>query len=307
LTDGDTVLPPAPEGFRTGYVAILGEPNVGKSTLLNLLVGQKISIVTNTPQTTRHRILGIRTTAECQMIFVDTPGIVTPRYRLHEAMMHSVEAAQADADLVLLLIDGSDKAHSAPGENRAVGDLLRNTRSPVYLVINKVDLLPKEKLIPIMAAYAEYFAFAEIFPVSAKTGEGCEELLTFIPRRLPVHPPLYPADMLSEHSERFFVAEIIREKIFEAFREEIPYSTSVDIVDFKEGKKDEIHAEIYVERESQKGIIIGRNGAALKDIGVRARKDIEAFLGRPVNLHLFVKVREKWRESEEWLKRLGYT
>lgn len=294
--------------FKTGYVAIIGDPNVGKSTLLNGLIGQKISIVTNKPQTTRHKILGILSKEGYQIIFLDTPGLLKPKYLMHEAMMRFAQSAIADADVVLFMIDATDPKTGREIEHDVAFRTLKDLKKDIYLVINKIDLVNKMDTLPIIAFYSQRYPFKEIFPISALNLQGTNELLAAIIETLPVHPPFYPLDIVSEHSERFFVSEIIREKIFEKFRDEIPYSTTVDIIDFKEqeGRKDVINAEIYIERESQKGILIGKQGKALKEIGELARKDIELFLDRPVFLELHVKVREKWREKKEWLKRLGY-
>jgi GTPase len=294
--------------FRSGYVTIIGDPNVGKSTLMNGLLKQKISIVTNKPQTTRHRILGILSTDSFQMVFLDTPGIITPRYLLHEAMMRSATSAIGDADVLLFMIDATDPK-IGPGVAKAEAfKKLEGLRTPIFLVVNKIDLVPKAQLLPIIGAYAAAYPFTEVFPVSALKGEGTEELVAALVPLLPVHPPFYPTDIVSEHSERFFVSEIIREKIFLSCREEIPYSTTVDIVEFKEreGGKWFISADVIVERDSQKGIMIGKKGAMLKEIGHLARKEIEAFIDHPVFLELHVKVREKWREKDEWVRRLGY-
>jgi len=295
-------------GFKAGYVAIVGDPNVGKSTLMNGLVGQKISIVTNKPQTTRHKVLGILSREDHQIIFLDTPGLLQPKYLLHEAMMRFAQSAIEDADVVLFMIDVTDPKMGEEVEYNAAFRRLKDLKKPVFLVINKIDLVTKEEVLLVIAFYSNKYPFKEIFPISALNLFGTTELVNFLVKELPEHPPYYPPDVVSEQPERFFVGEIIREKIFEKFKEEIPYSTTVDIIEFKEqaGKKDVIHAEIYVERESQKGILIGKKGLALKEVGTSARKDIEAFLGRPVFLELHVKVREKWREKEEWLRRLGY-
>ena len=294
--------------FRTGYVAIVGEPNVGKSTLMNALIGQKISIVTSKPQTTRHRILGILTGERYQIVFLDTPGLLKPRYLLHEAMMGFARSAMEDADLILYMIQTSDSLKGGGSEHEVGLQFLRTSTKPVFLVINKIDLVKREEILGMIGLYSEKYPFKEIFPISALNLDGTAELLQSIVNELPAHPPFYPVDIVSEHKERFFVSEIIREKIFETFRDEIPYSTTVDIVEFREqaGRKDVVHAEIYVERDSQKGILIGKQGKALKQLGELARKEIEDFLGRPVFLELHVKVREKWREKQEWLKRLGY-
>jgi GTP-binding protein Era len=300
---------PPETGFRSGYVVIIGVPNVGKSTLLNKLIGQKLSIVTAKPQTTRHRILGILSQKNAQVIFVDTPGLLTPTYRLQETMMQSAHAAIAEADLVLFMTD-FPKLRSQDDPGRAIAlRALQTCRRPVYLVINKVDVVSREEALTAIAIAAQTYPFKEVFPISALEGRGVGELLASVISELPDHPPYYPPDILSEHSERFFVSEIIREKIFEQYAEEIPYSTTVDVIDFQErkGRKDLINAEIYVERDSQKGILIGKGGKALKEIGEKARKDIEHLLDRPVFLELHVKVREQWRNKEEWLKRLGYT
>jgi len=307
MTESERAVP-SPSSFRCGYVAIIGKPNVGKSTLMNALIGQKISIVTRKPQTTRHKILGILTRDSDQMIFLDTPGLMKPEYRLHDAMMDAARSAIVDADVVLLMIDAADPGKGQDMEDEPAFALLRVCRAPVFLVINKLDLVKPESILPVIASYAGEFAFKEIFPVSALQLIGTPELLDGLSRELPVHPAYYPAESLSEHSERFFVAELIREKIFEKFRDEIPYSTAVQIADFREleGRKDLIQAEIYVERDSQKGTLIGKDGSALKEVGELARREIEAFLGRPVYLELHVKVEGQWRKKDQWLKRFGY-
>jgi len=299
----------SPEGFRAGYVAIIGEPNVGKSTLLNGLLGQKISIVTPKPQTTRHKILGILSGEGHQIIFLDTPGLITPKYALHEAMMRAASLAMDDADLLILMIDGSRSRPPDDATMAALLSQLQQRQKPVYLVINKVDLVNKDSLLPLIGQYAKSFSFREIIPLSALTRRGTETLVQIMVRDLPLHPPYYPLDIISEAHQRFFVAEIVREKIFLKCREEIPYSASVDIVEFKEreGGKWFISADLYVEKPSQKGILIGKKGAMLRAVGALARKDIERFLDHPVFLELHVKVRENWRQDEEWLHRLGYT
>jgi GTPase len=302
-------IQPIPRNFKAGYVAIVGEPNVGKSTLMNGLLQQKISIVTPKPQTTRHRILGILSCEAYQVVFLDTPGIITPKYALHDAMMHSSSSAIDDADIILLMIDA---AHPRKAEEATMLGLLTKLQSagaPVVLVINKVDLVQKDSLLPLIDSYARAFSFREIFPLSALKLEGTAPLVETIVRDLPVHPPYYPLDIVSEAHQRFFVGEIIREKIFLRCRDEVPYSTSVDVVEFKEREEGKwyISADVYVEKESQKGILIGKKGAMLKEVGRVARRDIEQFLDHPVFLELHVKVRENWREDEQWLRRLGYT
>lgn len=299
----------SPADFRAGYAAIIGEPNVGKSTLLNGLLGQKISIVTPKPQTTRHKILGILSGESHQIIFLDTPGLIRPRYALHKAMMRAATVAMDDADLLLLMIDGANPRPPDEPTTAALLAQIGQLGKPVYLVINKVDLIQKETLLPVIDQYAKALPFREIVPLSALTRRGTETLVELLVRDLPRHPPYFPLDIVSEAHQRFFVAEIVREKIFLKCREEIPYSASVDIVEFKEreGEKWFISADIYVEKASQKGILIGKKGAMLRAVGQLARKDIERFLDHPVFLELHVKVRENWREDEQWLSRLGYT
>jgi GTP-binding protein Era len=317
-----TAATPTPPVFRCGYVAIIGEPNVGKSTLMNGLLQQKISIVTKKPQTTRHRILGILTTPAYQAVFLDTPGIIQPRYALHEAMMESAASAVSDADLILFMVDAARPAPGGDSPEDAILAQLGASGRPVYLLLNKVDLVDKALLLPLIDRYSGRYPFKEIFPVSALTLDGTGGLMASVSSELPVHPPLYPADIVSEHNERFFVAEIIREKIFIRCQEEVPYSTTVEITEFIERgaaaagegeppKKRKplkwfISADIYVERDSQKGILIGKKGGMLKEIGEIARRDIERFLGHQVFLDLHVKVRPGWRGDKEWLQRLGY-
>lgn len=298
----------ADRSFRAGYVAIIGEPNVGKSTLMNALLQQKLSIVTPKPQTTRHKIIGILSTEMYQIMFLDTPGLLKPQYLLQERMMESARRAIQDADLLLLLIDATKASIGGDRKGDPALAMLGQSKKPAFLVINKIDLINKGTLLPVMDAYSKLYPFKEIIPISALTLEGVEKLKELIINALPEHPPYYPADAVSDHSERFFVAEIIREKIFEAYRQEVPYSTAVEIVEFKEreGQKDFISAEIYVERESQKAILIGKKGQALKEIGERARKEIELFLDRPVFLELHVKVKKDWRNDKALLEKMGY-
>jgi GTP-binding protein Era len=292
-----------PPDHRAGYVAIVGRPNVGKSTLLNTLLGQKLSIVSPKPQTTRHRVLGILNEEKAQVIFLDTPGVIEPQYLLHRSMMRAVEEALQDADVVLLLVD----ATRFDPQDRSL-DHLKGISRPVLLAVNKMDAVRQEEAIPIVAHYTDRFAFSEVIPISALTGYNVPLLKERLLEYLPFGPPFYPKDVISAHPERFFVAELIREKIFELFEEEIPYSTQVNIVAFEErpGQKDFIDAEIVVERPSQKAILIGKGGRAIKTIGMRARQEIEAFLGRPVYLQLHVKVRPDWRKKASHLRSYGY-
>jgi len=314
LNDGVAYMDDAqniPGDFRCGYVTIIGEPNVGKSTLLNALIGQKISIVTSKPQTTRHRILGILSEDAYQIIFLDTPGIIRPRYLLQEVMMQFASRAMEDADVLLFMTDVSRGLPDPPRESGTREEALARLRElgkPVFLVLNKIDLIRKENLLRLIEQYNGMFPFTETFPVSALQGEGTAELLTTLVPMLPHHPPFYPVDIVSEHHERFFISEIIREKVFDRYKEEVPYSATVEVVEFKEreGGKWFISADISVERDSQKGIIIGKKGAALKEVGRIARKEIEEFLRHPVFLELHVRVRKDWRQDEQWVRRLGY-
>jgi GTP-binding protein Era len=292
---------------KAGYVAIVGEPNVGKSTLLNALLNQKLSIVSRRPQTTRQRVLGILSTDAVQIVFLDTPGILRPKYLLHEKMVHSAHLALRDADVVLLLTEASSGTELPPVVEQAVSGVAGEKK--LLLVINKVDTVQRQAVLPTIDHFARTGRFTDIIPVSALKGENLPDLLKTIIQYLPEHPPFYPPDAVSEQPERFFAAELIREKIFEQFHEEVPYSTAVQIVDFKEKEqgKTYISADIIVERDSQKGILIGKGGIALKKIGQSARVNIEQMVGRPVFLDLHVKVREKWRDNEAFLKRLGYS
>ncbi|MBI3586391.1 MAG: GTPase Era [Ignavibacteriales bacterium] len=293
--------------YKAGYVAIVGEPNVGKSTLMNALLQQKISIVTSKPQTTRQRVLGILSRDDAQIIFLDTPGLLKPKYLLHEKMVQSAEMALEDADVILVLIEISSGADLPQVVEQRLEKFSKTKH--IFLVINKVDTVDRNEALPIIEAFAQRRIFQNIIPISALKNENLEGLLRIIIDKLPVHPPFYPLDIASEQPEKFFVAELIRERIFEQFHEEIPYSTAVEIIEYKEREagKTYINADVIVERDSQKGIIIGRGGTALKRVGQRARVEIESFIGSQVYLDLHVKVRENWREKESLLKKLGYT
>ena len=291
--------------FKSGYVAIVGKPNVGKSTLINDFLGCKLSIVTPKPQTTRKKIMGVLTKEDYQIVFYDTPGIMEPKYELQKYMVKEAYAAIEDADVILMMAE--------PFEPPAVKDeelfeKLSHLNIPVILAINKVDLVEKDSLIPILSAYDKRFKFAEIVPISALKGTNLDLMLNLVVKYLPEGEPFYPEDYMTDYNERFLASEIIREKVFEFYGEEIPYSTTVEIEEFKEREagKDFIKAIIFVERDSQKGIIIGENGKAIKRVGVIAREEIEKQTGRKVYLELWVKVMEKWRKDKSKLYKLGY-
>ncbi len=296
------------EKFRAGYVALIGEPNVGKSTLLNAILKQKISIVTNKPQTTRHKILGIHSGEGYQIVFLDTPGIIKPKYLLQEVMMHFASQAVKDADVVLMLVDAEKVKNREYNRNNDAVERIKAANKKTFLIVNKLDLLKKEETLPMLADLQTIFPFDEIIPLSALTKFNVNELVTTLVKYLPENPPYYDTEIVSDAQERFFVSEIIREKIFEQYEQEIPYSTTVDIVDFKEREQGKyfISADIVIERDSQKGIIIGKEGKALKRLGSVARRAIEEFIGHAVFLDLHVKVRENWREDKNWLNSFGY-
>lgn len=288
--------------MKSGYVPLIGKPNVGKSTLLNRLLKKKLAITSTKPQTTRKRLLGIVTEGDCQCCFLDTPGLITPDYELQRLMVDQIKAAARDADVIVYLVDPWFKS-----EDLQIDFVRSFSKSPILCVINKIDLVPKSQLLPIINAIND-LDVQEVVPISALHGDGVDELRKTIFTYLPDGPFLFSEEDLSDSPERFFAAELIREKVFEFFKKEIPYATCVVIEEFKEREKgkDYIRALIYVERKSQKGILIGKNGEALKKIGVEARKEIEDFLGRQVFLELWVKVREKWRKDKKFLKELGY-
>ncbi len=296
--------------FRTGYAAIIGEPNAGKSTLMNAILGTKLSIVTPKPQTTRKQVLGFLTTDQYQMIFIDTPGLIKPKYLLQESMMQAAHQAIADADVVALILDVNKMLEKEHALNQPLTNLLQSIGKPVLALINKIDrIVDKKILLPLMQQLIDTSLFAEIIPISALKKNGVDDVVQTLVKYLPVHPPLYPEDYLSDMPERFFVSEIIREKIFEMYREEIPYSTEVVITEFKEREEGGgafIAADVVVERESQRKIILGAGGQSIKEIGIRARKDIEAFLEKKVFLELYVKYRENWRDDAKWIQRFGY-
>lgn len=291
--------------FRCGYVAILGRPNVGKSTLLNKILDFKLSIVSPKPQTTRHRLFGIFNNEAAQIIFLDTPGLIEPKYKLHEMLMRASENAITEADALLFMIEADEAL--AIEDFDLLENIARHSK-PIILCINKIDLVPKNRILPQIEKLSGIQSINEIVPVSALKADGIDDLLKTLTGFLPLSPALYPPDQLTTAPERFFVSEIIREKVFFQYGQEIPYSTTVQIEEFSErpGRKDYIRAAILVERQSQKGILIGKKGDALKKVGSAARIEIEAFLGRPVFLEMVVLVRPKWRDKESTLRSLGY-
>lgn len=294
----------AEAGHKAGFVNIVGNPNVGKSTLMNDLVGERISIITSKAQTTRHRIMGIVNTPEYQIVYSDTPGVLKPRYRLQESMLEFSEGALTDADILLYVTDVVED----PEKNKEFLDRVAKETIPLLLVINKVDLLKDNaELEKLVEDWKKRLPNAEIFPISAKEHFNVDNLKARIVELLPVNPPFFGKDALTDKPARFFVTEIIREKLLLNYDKEIPYSTEVLVEKFEE-KEHSIHimSVIYVERDSQKGIIIGKNGEKIKKVGIEARADIEKFFGKKVFLEMFVKVEKDWRNRENKLKAFGY-
>jgi GTP-binding protein Era len=296
--------------FRSGFVSIIGRPNAGKSTLLNALVGEKIAIVTEKPQTTRTRIQGILNVKAghgqpaCQIVFIDTPGVHRPDSRLNRKMMQEIYAALETRDLILLIVDATEKFRPA---DQHVIDLVKRYGGPVFLLLNKIDKLQKDKLLPVIAQYSQLHDFEEIIPISAAKGDGLEILKSRIVRVLPNGPRYFPEDQLTDQPERFIASEIIREKVLLKTSKEIPYAAAVLVDRYEEsGKLTRIAATIYCEREGQKAILIGKGGQKLKEIGTAARHGIEALLGRKVFLELFVKVKPGWRESPAFVEELDW-
>jgi len=291
--------------MKSGFVSILGRPNAGKSTLLNRLVGAKIAIVAEKPQTTRETIQGVVTRPEAQIIFLDSPGIHEPRNTLSRRMMREVRAALEARDLLLLVVDAT--VAFGPGDEQAL-ELIRSAGTPALLALNKIDrLADKSLLLPLIERYKQSFAFEEYLPLSALTGEGVPELVDALVARLPEGPQYFPPDHLTDQPVRHLAAELVREKVIWHTRQEVPYATAVVVEDFQESEKLlRIAATIYVEREGQKGIIIGSKGERLKHIGTEARQEMEMLFGRKVFLELHVKVRRDWRESESFVEALDW-
>ena len=291
--------------IKVGYVAIVGQPNVGKSTLLNNLLDFKVAAVTRKPQTTRHQIRGILNGEDHQIIFFDTPGLLEPKYKLQEAMRQASFRSLKDADLVLFMVAAAREPHAF---DTKLLNQIHDFNSSIILVLNKMDIISKNQVLPVMEYYSQLGTLKSIMPISALKKDGLDSLKEEILSALPTGQPFYDDDQIMDHPARFIVSELIREKIFQRYGEEIPYATTVQIDEFKERKdgKDFIRAIIYVEKASQKGILIGKKGAALKDVGRIARQEIEHLLDRKVFLELWVKVKEKWRQDEKMLKEFGY-
>lgn len=291
--------------FKSGFAAVVGRPNVGKSTLINSLIGQKVVIMSDKPQTTRNKILCVLTHEDAQIIFIDTPGIHKPKHKLGEYMVRSAESSLAEVDIVLFVVDASEK--SGPGE-KYILERLANIKTPVILVINKIDKVKKEALLELINFYSKAYAFAGIVPVSALEKDNLKALIGEIKSRLNSGPMYYPDDMITDQPERLLFAELIREKVLQLTREEIPHAIAVDIEEVTKRTNDNVYirATIYVERDSQKGIVIGAKGALLKQIGQEAREDIERLMGSKIFLDLWVKVKKDWRNRDSLLKMFGF-
>ncbi len=290
--------------FQSGFAAIIGRPNVGKSTLVNRLVGQKVAIVSPRPQTTRNRVQGIVNREGAQLVLIDTPGLHKPSTALGRQMMEEVQQALDGIDVLAVMVDASEE--TGPGDRRAL-ERVRQFQGPAFLILNKIDLMPKSRLLPRIGALRAEAEFAEIVPVSALTGDGVPRLLDQFIKHLPAGEPYFPPDQFTDQPERFLAAEIIREKTIAATREEVPHAVAALVESFEESEKlIRIRAMLYVEREGQKGILIGRGGEMLKKIGTAARRELEQLLGVKVFLELYVKVRRRWRDSPDLVRQLDW-
>ncbi len=288
--------------FKSGFVSIIGKPNAGKSTLMNALVGERLSIITSKAQTTRHRIFGILTGEDFQLVYSDTPGIIDPQYTLQESMMNFVMESLRDADVILWVVELGEKF-----DGSEILERIQKSGIPVILVVNKVDLGKGSQVEDKLNYWKETVEVQDIIGVSALEKVNTDTLFDLILKHTPEHPPYFPKDQLTDKPERFFAAEIVREKIFLNYKKEVPYSCEVVVTEFKEDESIiRMRAEIYVERKSQKGIIIGKGGAALKKVGIEARKDMEEFFQKQVHLETFVKVEDDWRKKNKPLQRFGY-
>lgn len=291
------------EKHKSGFVSIVGNPNVGKSTLMNAWVGERLSIITSKAQTTRHRILGIISGDHYQMVLSDTPGVIKPNYEMQSSMMDFVKGALKDSDILIYMIEIGEREM----KDSSLFERIKTSNIPVLLLINKIDTADQHTLLTALEYWKEILPKAKIFPISAITGFSVKEVLNYIIEILPQGPAFYPKDQLTDKPERFFVNEAIREQILQFYSKEIPYAVEVDTEDFIEEKKIiKLRSVIMVERDTQKGIIIGHKGSALKRVGVGARKTLEAFFGKKVHLELYVKVNKDWRNNSNQLKRFGY-
>lgn len=292
-------------GYKSGFVSIIGRPNVGKSTFLNRVIGQKIAIMSDKPQTTRNKIQGVYTTESAQIIFIDTPGIHKPKHKLGDFMMKVAHNTLKEVDLILFMINAEERLGRG---DEFIMERLKETDTPVFLVINKIDRVHPDDLLPLIDQYRERFDFQEIVPISALQGNNVEALLDQIQSYLPEGPQYYPSDQVTDHPERFIISELVREKVLQLTREEVPHSVAVviDSIERRENKAVYVAATIVVERDSQKGIIIGKQGKMLKEIGKRARVDIENLLGSKVFLELWVKVQKDWRNRLSQLRDFGF-
>lgn len=290
--------------FHSGFIAIVGRPNVGKSTFLNRVIGQKIAIMSDKPQTTRNKIQGVYTTKDAQIVFIDTPGIHKPQNKLGDFMMESALSALKEVDAVLFMVNATE--HRGAGDNFII-DQLKNVDKPIYLLINKIDEISPDDIMPIIEQYKNALEFKDVYPISALQGNNVPELIDTLIKELPNGPQYYPADEVTDHPERFVISELIRQKVLELTRQEIPHSTAVVIESIKtEESLLRIRATIIVERDGQKGIVIGKGGSMLKKIGTLARKDIENMMGNKVFLELWVKVEPHWRDKANLLNSYGY-
>ena len=292
-------------GYKSGFAALVGRTNVGKSTLLNRMIGRKVAIVSDKPQTTRNKILGVLTADDYQVVFLDTPGFHKPKHRLGEHLVQVALKALREVDIILFLVEADHPP--GPGDLFII-DKLKEIKTPVLLVINKVDLVKREELLPLIEQYSKLYDFAEVVPVSALTGDNVAKLLELIARYLPAGPQYYPEDMITDRPESFIMAELIREKVLELTSQEVPHSVAVVIEELKQRPNGvvAVRALIYTERESQKGILIGKGGSMLKKIGQSAREEVENLLGSKIYLELWVKVKEDWRNREGQLRYFGY-
>lgn len=294
------------KSFKSGFVTIVGRPNVGKSTFLNNVIGQKIAIMSDKPQTTRNKVQGVYTTDDSQIIFIDTPGIHKPKHKLGEFMLKVSKNALREVEAIMFMVNATQKLGAG---DKYIMEMLKGTKTPVFLVVNKIDAVHPDELLEFIESFKSEFDFAEIIPISALQGNNVPKLLDTLKSYLPEGPQYYPADQVTDHPERFIIAELIREKVLHLTRDEVPHSVAVEIEKIsKDKEKDLVHinASIIVERDSQKGIVIGKRGALLKEIGTRARKDIETLLGSKVYLELWVKVQKDWRDRASQLRDYGY-